>query len=347
MQSVVRRAVLSTGVALPAVTVASRVQATPSIGELDLPNGAPVRLEGTPHLFLLNDGQLHWIGDTRALAGLAVQWNAEETLPYSTLGPAVSWNWIGDPYLSTGLLKDGDPIYLVKWEQHWEQPKLLHIQSIKDVELFGINARNYGDFVLDKSAWEAKYGMAADTLERQPLQAATWGRWKARRHDNWPSITLYSRLLGGGQVLDSEALLRFSCQRGSGRRRAWISVPYANVGSWRQVTVAHYPHLAYLPPAQFTTAGPRITKDGRVLDAPLNAEAASWQYRGDGAWWEDNTDHPYARRLWDAAHQAERQAEQFTVEVPYLDGRRRYSWWLAGIETATAWLEAECAKPAV
>ena len=51
---------------------------------------------------------------------------------------------VGDPWLTAGLLKDGDPIYLVKWETDWEQPQLLHIQSIKDVELFGINGSNYG-----------------------------------------------------------------------------------------------------------------------------------------------------------------------------------------------------------
>lgn len=51
------------------------------------------------------------------------------------------------------MLKDGDPIYLVKWESDWAQPQLLHIQSIADVELFGINGRNYGHFVLN--SWAA------------------------------------------------------------------------------------------------------------------------------------------------------------------------------------------------
>ena len=45
----------------------------------------------------------------------------------------------------------------MKWETEWEYPKLLHIQSIADMELFGINASNYGRFVLDKVAWEARY----------------------------------------------------------------------------------------------------------------------------------------------------------------------------------------------
>ena len=57
---------------------------------------------------------------------------------------------IGDPWLSAGLLKDGDPIYQVKWESEWPLPKLLHIQSIKDVELFGIDGSNYGNYVIDR-----------------------------------------------------------------------------------------------------------------------------------------------------------------------------------------------------
>ena len=79
---------------------------------------------------------------------------------------------IGDPWLSAGLLKDGDPIYLVKWESDWPQPRLLHIQSIKDVELFGINGSNYGNFILEKATWESRYGFAAATLERGVLAAA-------------------------------------------------------------------------------------------------------------------------------------------------------------------------------
>ena len=79
---------------------------------------------------------------------------------------------MGDPWLSAGLLKDGDPIYLVKWETEWPRPRLLHIQSIADVELFGINETNYGNFVLDVAAWEARYGMSVAGLERAELPAA-------------------------------------------------------------------------------------------------------------------------------------------------------------------------------
>jgi len=83
---------------------------------------------------------------------------------------------IGDPWLPAGLLKDNDPIYLVKWESEWERPKLLHIQSIEDVEIFGIDSNNYGTFVLGKEAWDARYGarygLSVAALERAELDAA-------------------------------------------------------------------------------------------------------------------------------------------------------------------------------
>ena len=79
---------------------------------------------------------------------------------------------LGDPWLSAGLLKDGDPIYQVKWETEWPLPKLLHIQRIEDVEIFGIWTANYGNYVIDKAAWEQRYGIDAASLERQPLASA-------------------------------------------------------------------------------------------------------------------------------------------------------------------------------
>ena len=132
-------------------------------------HGAVVALEGTPHLWIADaQGVLHWGGDTRALAGKHVNWNDRTEVTLAQLrGLAV-----GDPWLSAGLLKDGDPIYLVKWESNWERPRLLHIQSIADVELFGIDGSNYGRFVLDRATWEARYGMSAASLQRSVLPAA-------------------------------------------------------------------------------------------------------------------------------------------------------------------------------
>ena len=132
-------------------------------------HGTVVALQGTPHLWIADsDGVLHWGGDTRALAGRHVNWNDRVEVSLAQLEALER----GDPWLSAGLLKDGDPIYLVKWETDWEEPRLFHIQSIADVELFGIDAGNYGDLVLDRSAWEAEYGFSVDDLETSTLPPA-------------------------------------------------------------------------------------------------------------------------------------------------------------------------------
>ena len=132
-------------------------------------HGAVVALEGTPHLWIADaQGVLHWGGDTRALAGKHVNWNDRTEVTVAQLRALP----VGDPWLSAGLLKDGDPIYLVKWESDWARPQLFHIQSIADVELFGIDGSNYGRFVLDRATWEARYGISAASLQRSALPAA-------------------------------------------------------------------------------------------------------------------------------------------------------------------------------
>ncbi len=131
--------------------------------------GTVVALEGTPHLWIADDqGVLHWGGDTRALSGRHINWNARTEVSLAGLRALPK----GDPWLSAGLLKQGDPIYLVKWETEWPQPRLLHIQSIADVEIFGINETNYGNFVLDVATWEARYGISVASLQRAELPAA-------------------------------------------------------------------------------------------------------------------------------------------------------------------------------
>ena len=132
-------------------------------------HGSILQLHGTPHLWIADEqGIYHWVGDTRALSGKHALWDRKRLVSIHEL---VTFP-VGDPWLSSGLLKDGDPIYLVKWESDWTQPKLLHIQSIADVELFGINSSNYGKFVLDRPTWEARYGLSASGLERKALASA-------------------------------------------------------------------------------------------------------------------------------------------------------------------------------
>lgn len=134
-----------------------------------LPHGTVVSLEGTPHLWIADEeGTLHWGGDTRALANRFVNWGDRRPMSLAQLRAFR----VGDPWLSAGLLKMDEPIYLVKWEVDQERPTLLHIQSIQDVETFGINGSNYGSFVLDRGNWEARFGMNAAGLARGTLAAA-------------------------------------------------------------------------------------------------------------------------------------------------------------------------------
>ena len=142
---------------------------SPVHGQGAFAHGAVVALQGTPHLWIADaQGVLHWGGDTRALAGKHVNWNDRRDVSLAELQTFS----IGDPWLSAGLLKDGDPIYQVKWETEWPLPKLLHIQRIEDVEIFGIWTANYGNYVIDKAAWEQRYSIEASTLERHPLASA-------------------------------------------------------------------------------------------------------------------------------------------------------------------------------
>jgi hypothetical protein len=135
-----------------------------------LPVGAVVTLAGTPHLWIVGeDGALHWAGDTRSLAGRNVDWSVRREMSVEELKQQQR----GDPWLSAGLLKSGDPIYFVKWETEWPEPQLLHIQSIEDVELFGINSANYGVMVNEQGAWEGQFGIESGHLKKGSLPSAT------------------------------------------------------------------------------------------------------------------------------------------------------------------------------
>ena len=141
----------------PALTVQARSTFAP---------GTVVALQGTPHLWFADaQGVLHWGGDTRSLAGRYINWNNRVEVSLEQLRTLPD----GDPWLSTGLLKDGDPIYFPKWETEWSAPRLLHIQSIRDVELFGINSSNYGALVLERPVWESRSGFLAADLQRSTL----------------------------------------------------------------------------------------------------------------------------------------------------------------------------------
>jgi hypothetical protein len=134
--------------------------------------GTVATLQGTSHLWVVGeDGALHWAGDTRGLAGHYVNWASRREVSLSELRATRR----GDPWLSAGLVKIGDAIYFPKWEADAPRPTLLHVQSIADVELFGISGANYGALVLDQRAWEQRYGFPVSELARGVLAAATPG----------------------------------------------------------------------------------------------------------------------------------------------------------------------------
>ncbi len=141
--------------------------------------GAVVSLQGTPHLWVADDDEtLHWVGDTRALAGRQVNWENRTEVTLSELQDLRR----GDPWLSAGLLKDGALLYLVQWPSADAVPRLLHIQSVADLELFGIGWRNYGALVYEPAAWEREFGLGVTSLHRAALPLVTgptlaWGEF--------------------------------------------------------------------------------------------------------------------------------------------------------------------------
>lgn len=148
----------------------------PPVQPTPVPNGLPpgtvVALKGTPHLWFADElGVLHWAGDGRALEGRLVSWEArrEVTLPELHGLPR------GEPWLSLALLKDGDPIYLPRWEPNDAVPQLLRIPTLADLELFGVNSSNFWTFVLERPEWERRFRMSAAALLRGELPSAFSG----------------------------------------------------------------------------------------------------------------------------------------------------------------------------
>src|SRR5205814_9421440 len=154
--------ILSIAILLTLLIPSSLLSMTTTSAQCSYGPGTPVSLAGTPHLFIVDDqGVLHWGGDTRALAGHVINWGNECAVTLGELLAAPR----GDPWLTAGLPKIGEPIYLAKWEDTEPAPRLLHIQSIADVELFGINTANYGNFILERATWEQRFGFRVGSLE--------------------------------------------------------------------------------------------------------------------------------------------------------------------------------------
>src|SRR5438132_473135 len=134
---------------------------------------------------------------------------------------------LGDPILSAGLVKIGDPIYLAKWETSDAAPTLLRVQSLADLGVFGISGDNYTRFVLDRGPWEQRYGFNADVLTHGNLPVAVQNSQQVASltESGWATVV---------DVLDSYAL---RVNNGRGEQFAvWhigIIGPSTDQGEWR------------------------------------------------------------------------------------------------------------------
>jgi endonuclease YncB( thermonuclease family) len=199
------------------------------------PEGAVFALEGTPHLWLFENGALRWAGDTRALAGITVRWDRQCTMTAEFLQSVR----IADPLLSLGLVKIGDPIYLAKWETNESAPRLLHIQSLADLAVFGITGDNYGRFVLERGSWEQRHGFTAATLARAPLPPAVQiGQQIASpTQSGWATVV--------GIQESSELVVRNAQGAQFGVRHIGIIGPTRSQGEWRGRAIEQ--HRALIP----------------------------------------------------------------------------------------------------
>lgn len=332
-----RRTLLAATAALPALALTPHVSA--AAGGDPIP-GTPVQLRETRHLYIVGeDGRLHWGGDTRALLDKQVFWDKLKIWPYRTISRQ-SVAPLGDPWLSAGLLKDGDPIYLVKWEHDWEQPKLLHIPSIRDVEIFGINTSNYGRFVMDKATWETKYGFKVADLEHGTLQPATWGRWRGhpRGHSQWRGKRFPDEADWPSIVLNwMWPVLGFACQRGTDRWAAMFPWTGDLTTQHRDEPKSGHPRISYAMPGVAGPTDPQLWRGGHVW-------ATGWSFEFNASF-TDIPERPYARQLLDTIIAGIAQG-QYDLTVTWQQNGREWSRTLdvSGFEAALAWLRVECAR---
>lgn len=222
-------------VVLPPAAGAS-AQASACGGDAAYPDGAVFALEGTSHLWIFEAGALRWAGDTRALAGTTVRWDRQCTMSLGLLEGVR----IGDPLLSLGLVKVGEPIYLAKWETDAATPTLLRVQSLADLGVFGITGDNYGRFVLDGGPWGQRYGFNVDVLARGSLAPAVQSDQQAATpaESGWATVV---------ETLDGFAL-RVRNARGE-EFFVWhigIIGPAVEQGDWRARAIEQ--HRALIPP---------------------------------------------------------------------------------------------------
>jgi hypothetical protein len=132
--------------------------------------GTVVTLNGLPYLWVADDADvLHWVGDTRALLNVSLNWGEQRTLTREQMIELARARRIGAPTLSAGLVRLGDAIYLVRWEVDQLSPTLMRVAEPGDLDVFGVSGENYGATVMDSSAWQQRFGVPPDTLTKGSL----------------------------------------------------------------------------------------------------------------------------------------------------------------------------------
>jgi hypothetical protein len=148
---------LSFNQAVPAVAQARPLNAPPPAFP-----GEVLALEQTPHLWVADQqGVAHLAGDPVALAAHPVDWKDRRDITKDELGAMPR----GEPWLSMSLVRLGEAIYLPRQTGDGAPPTLAHVTSADDLALMGVTAENYGQLVLDRPAWEQRYGYDAARLQ--------------------------------------------------------------------------------------------------------------------------------------------------------------------------------------
>lgn len=160
------RATYSRILALPALALAATFSlgfaAAAPAAAAELTPGAVIALAGTEHLWVVDgQGVAHLAGDAPSLAGRAVNWNARTEVTLAELRAAPR----GTPWLTTPLVRIGEAIYLPSFGANGQTPILQHVKSPDDLALLGVTGSTYGDLVMDKTTWEARYGFATEALQ--------------------------------------------------------------------------------------------------------------------------------------------------------------------------------------
>jgi uncharacterized protein YegL len=126
-----------------------------------------ISLPGTPHLWFADErGVLHWGGDTRALAGHAIDWTQRREMSLAELRGLPQ----GEAWLSNGLVQVGGDLYLVKWETNEPTARLLQVRTLADLAAYGINVDRMQLYMIAPDELERRLGMPPGSLARGVLE---------------------------------------------------------------------------------------------------------------------------------------------------------------------------------